>query len=157
MKLVPQRRPTLLSVRRPLARADEFDDEPFSFLPHTTPCAMHRRGGMTRDEREEILAVFRAGSRIREPVPQADDPCDDPGPSARPFVLCPPADDPAVRVAGFPRLRLRVDRAGRGQAYRVLEPGSTRFRMRATSQDLPPADPRFRFAGRGGPKFRFGS
>jgi hypothetical protein len=156
MKLVPTRRPALLSLRRPFVWLDEFEDEGRSFLPRTTTCTMHRRGGMARDAREEIGAVLRPGSRIREPLAQVDERIGSPGPSARPFVLAPIHDDPTVRVAGLPRLRVQLNARRRGQAWRVLEPASTRFRMRTLQGERPPPDPRFHLAGRGGPPVRLG-
>ncbi|MFH1463618.1 MAG: hypothetical protein ABIO70_04455 [Pseudomonadota bacterium] len=158
MKLVPTRRPSLLSLRRPFARLDEFEEEEedLSFLPQTTACTMHRRGGMARDAREEHGAVLRPGSRIREPLPHVDEVFGAPGPSARPFVLAPTHDDPTVRVAGLPRLRIRIDLRRKGQAWRVLGPASTRFRMRTLQDEGPPPDPRFHLAGRGGPPVRLG-
>jgi hypothetical protein len=158
MKLVPTRRPSLLSLRRPFTWLDEFEEEEedLSFLPHTTTCTMHRRGGMARDAREEHGAVLRPGSRIREPMPQVDERIGSPGPSARPFVLAPLHDDPNVRVAGLPRLRIRLNTRRRGQAWRVLGPASTRFRMRTLQGEIPPPDPRFHLAGRGGPPVLLG-
>jgi len=148
MKLVPRERPSIRPARIPPAGVELPVP---SALPRCTPCLMHRRGGMARDPRDDGGVVLRPGSRFRVPSLATDEALAGPGPCASPFRTMPPDEDPLLR-AGLPCLRVRVERAPRAQAYRVLEPGSTRFRMRAFAGEPAPTDPRFSHAGRGGPK-----
>jgi len=115
---------------------------------------MDKRGGMARDVREVDGPVLGLGSRFRVPKLSIDNIPTGPGPVARRYRVTVISKNVAHRALGLPMLRLEVDfeHQGQGQAYRVIEPCTTRFRMRSKAQREVAPDPRFHLAGRGGPQ-----
>lgn len=148
MKLIPRQRRPLRSVReRPRGT-----DEPLEYADRRSPVAMDKRGGMACDKREHRSVVLGLGSRFRVPENGIDPEDTGPGPAGRAYRVSVISKNINQRLLGLPLLRLEVDIKRRGQAYRVLEPRSTRFRMRSVAQEEPEPDLRFQLAGRGGPK-----
>ncbi len=113
---------------------------------------MHKRGGMERVDREGSGVVLRPGSRFRVPQLRSQDALSHPGPAALAYRVRVATDERRRCQAGQPMMQARVVTKTRGQAYRVLEPSSSRFRMRARFSAASGPDPRFHLAGRGGPK-----
>jgi hypothetical protein len=148
MKLIPRQRSPIRSAR---SRPDD-PEVPEPQDERSTPVAMHKSGGMINDEREPDGVVLGLGSRFRVPSFAADRGATRAGPAALPYRLLSEPGTLAERLLGMPLLRLEVDLATRGQAYRVLEPSSSRFRMRSREDQPAEPDPRFQLAGRGGPK-----
>ena len=147
MKLVHRQRPSIRSLRKRVGPADDAKDA----LPARTRCAMHKRGGMERIDRDGASRVLRPGSRFRVPQAEVDDAWAAPVPASLPFRVCKGSIQPSQRMAGQPALRVRVKRGSRGPAYRVLVPATTRLRARPRSARSSGPDPRYRLAGRGGP------
>ncbi len=150
MKLIPRRRRPIRSVRSgPVQRRTAALD-----LERNTPVTMDKRGGMARDVRELEGQVLGLGSRFRVPKLATDDIPSGPGSQTRRYRVSVVSKNVAHRALGLPMLRLEVDfeHQGQGQAYRVIEPCTTRFRMRSKAQREDPPDPRFHLAGRGGPQ-----
>ncbi len=148
MKLIPRMRRPIRSMR---ARVGD-DDPRLSEPERRTPVTMDKRGGMARDDREPSGAVFGLGSRFRLPQHGVDHIDLGAGPASRPYRVTVIQKSQAHRMLGLPLLRLEVVVKRRGQAYRVLEPSTSRFRMRSKATADEGTDPRFHTAGRGGPK-----
>jgi len=117
---------------------------------------MDKRGGMACDKREDAGLVLNLGSRFRVPHLDADRSAGGAPPAARPYRVSVVSKNVTQRLLGLPLLRLDVDEKRCGQAYRVLEPSTSRFRMRQRDAERSEPDPRFHTAGRGGPKLMMG-
>jgi hypothetical protein len=148
MKLIPRRRRPIRSVRSgPSSQRGEERDP-----ARHTPVTMDKRGGMAHDIREPSGLVLGLGSRFRVPAFDADRADSGPGPAGRAYRVSVVSKNVTQRLLGLPLLRLDVEVKRQGQAYRVLEPSTSRFRMRTRPEEQSEPDPRFRLAGRGGPK-----
>jgi hypothetical protein len=147
MKLIPRQRRPIRSVRERTR-----DDDPVEYADRRTAVTMDKRGGMARDERQAGGLVLGLGSRFRLPQRGIDPEDSGPGPAGRAYRVSVISKNINQRLLGLPLLRLEVDVKQRGQAYRLLEPCTTRFRMRSAPDDLPEPELRFQLAGRGGPK-----
>lgn len=152
MKLIPRSRRPIRPVRIGL---DGGPSEQTESERHT-PVTMDKRGGMARDVRMAGGVVLGLGSRFRLPQVGAEQADMGPGPYALPCRITASMKDSSQRLLGQPMLRLDVDVKSRGQAYRVLEPCTTRFRMRSKAARTVEQDSRFHVAGRGGPKVMLG-
>ena len=148
MKLVHRQRPSIRSLRKHVEPVADVQDK----LPARTRCAMHKRGGMERVDRDGPRKVLRPGSRFRVLQPDVDDAWAAPVPASLPFRVRTVSEQRSQRMTGQPALRVRVKPSSRGPAYRVLEPSTSRFRMRSPLAKSAGPDPRYRLAGRGGPK-----
>jgi hypothetical protein len=148
MKLIPRQRRPLRSVRE---RPSGADDPP-EYADRRSPVAMDKRGGMTCDKRQRCGVVLGLGSRFRLPEQGIDPKDTGPGPAGCAYRVSIISKNINQRLLGLPLLRLEVAVKRQGQAYRVLEPSSTRFRMRSVAAEEPEPDLRFHLAGRGGPK-----
>jgi hypothetical protein len=147
MKLVPRQRFPISSLRSREAPLEERGER-----RRHTPVTMDKRGGMASAEREEPGVPLGLGSRFRVPERDSERVQVGPGPAARPYRVSVQVENRSQRLLGLPLLRLEVEVKRRGQAYRVLEPSSSRFRMRFRDGGAAQPDPRFTMAGRGGPK-----
>jgi hypothetical protein len=148
MKLIPRRRRPIRSVRSGPSTERGLERDP----SRHTPVTMDKRGGMARDERERSGLVLGLGSRFRVPAFDSERLDSGPGPAGRPYRISVVSKNVSQRLLGLPLLRLEVEVKQQGQAYRVLEPSTSRFRMRSRNEEQEEPDPRFHTAGRGGPK-----
>lgn len=113
---------------------------------------MNKQGGMERVERDGVGVVLRPGSRFRVPQLSTVDALCGAGPAALPFRVRKATEERGQRTMGLPPLRVKVEAGPRSQAYRVIGPSTTRIRMRGGPRQASEPSPRFRLAGRGGPR-----
>jgi hypothetical protein len=152
MKLIPRARRPIRSVRTRPADADA----PTAYADRRTPVTMDKRGGMALEDRQDCGLIMGLGTRFRLPQRGVDPPDSGPGPAGQPFRKTAVTRNDNQRLLGLPMLRFEVEVKQRGQAYRVLEPSTRRFRMRAVPDEDRAPDPRFHLAGRGGPRVLVG-